>query len=365
MPKTNSTRLGHSTERGFSLIELTVVLLIITLLASVAVRSTNELGFQVRHEQTKERLELIKQAIIGNPNRTINGQPNILGFVADMGRLPTCLRELVENYNCTTAAANPNGTTDTLTKLWAGWRGPYLSLSGNPADADAFSDGWGNVSANGNYGWHFDNSGAPNLILHSLGKNQQSGAGDTGYDEDYPASQPTLTTVDWRVDVSSITANVQAGPLVLTTTGTCSDTNHTTKTNCADNGKIWTESTTDPITQDLCLNLYYRTAGGINRIESAPASIAEDGRTHSLSFNDMGGCSDLSYKSKVACEANGKIWAAPLAVPIGQAAIDIRKSDGDCDPSDTANNPLYPATQNGPIPIVISPKKPLLTILTW
>ena len=82
----------HNSERGFSLVELTVVLLLITLLASVAVRETAELGFQTRYEQTRERLDMIRQAILGNPRQIINGQQAVSGFVADMGRLPISVR---------------------------------------------------------------------------------------------------------------------------------------------------------------------------------------------------------------------------------------------------------------------------------
>ena len=155
--------------RGFTLVEMTVVLLLITLLASVAVRETAELGFQTRYEQTKDRLEMIKQAILGNPRQIINGQQAISGFVADMGRLPNTLRELIEDYDCDGPLVDGNSDTnlnndggcpwilDTTynSGLGSGWRGPYLTISGNPSDNDALSDGWGATATNGNFGWNF------------------------------------------------------------------------------------------------------------------------------------------------------------------------------------------------------------------
>ncbi len=56
-----------------TLIELTVVLLILTTLATVALRSTTNLVEQARWEQTKKRYEEIKKAIIGDPNLIIVG----------------------------------------------------------------------------------------------------------------------------------------------------------------------------------------------------------------------------------------------------------------------------------------------------
>ena len=85
---------GHQ-HQGFSLIELVVVLLIITVLSTIAIRSTVDIGYSARYEQTKERLNSIRQSIVGNPKRSINGQPDISGFVADMGRLPINVRELI------------------------------------------------------------------------------------------------------------------------------------------------------------------------------------------------------------------------------------------------------------------------------
>lgn len=187
--------LNRSSETGFTLVEMTVVLLLITLLASVAMRETAELGFQTRYEQTRERLDMIKQAILGNPKQIINGQQAVSGFVADMGRLPDNLRDLLQMGFCVTAGAtnpplpaqiviaakNPNACTGTNEWRWTnypctdgvsgfaactgghvwlakqvdvtlntglnfGWNGSYLSVSGNPTDSDVLTDGWGRLA---------------------------------------------------------------------------------------------------------------------------------------------------------------------------------------------------------------------------
>jgi len=158
---------------GFTLIELLMVILIIAATTKIIAVSMQEFGYTSRYEQTQSRLDSISQAIIGTPERTINGQPDISGFVADVGRLPESVRELIQrrgdcdndafDYNQTACTGNGDTWTDVWTDIPAsftndqtglvfGWNGPYLKVSYNPNNTDTFTDGWGNESAN-NYGW--------------------------------------------------------------------------------------------------------------------------------------------------------------------------------------------------------------------
>lgn len=186
-------------ETGFTLIEMLMVILIIAATTKIIAVSFEDIGFSARYEQTISRLDTLRQAIVGNPKRTINGQPDISGFVADMGRLPDNVRELVQSFVCINTASNtvlsdtpnqcidanelpiylntpcsdnlqtnqvacealsaPNNTwvgkqVDTLSNsgLSFGWNGPYLQVSDNPNNTDTFTDGWGNESVN-DYGW--------------------------------------------------------------------------------------------------------------------------------------------------------------------------------------------------------------------
>ncbi len=312
--------------QGFSLVELTVVLLLITLIASVAVRETSELGFQVRYDQTKDRLEMIKQAILGNPRQIINGQQAISGFVADMGRLPYTLRELLEDYDCDGPDVDGNGDTNFTNDgpcPWAlettynsglgiGWRGPYLSVSGNATDLDAFTDGWGRTSNDGNYGWRvFDwDSTSPtlpstntiNLIIQSLGKDQQSDTSmpvsdPNSYDNDYPPNmyeytaatgsyypQPLIRQQDWKIDISggisvSFVKLNRALPISL-----CTDSTKTTKATC------------------LVPETWYggcSLAGYYNKSSCEAATP-----TAGIWVN----CSDATSTTKTICETAGKVW---------------------------------------------------------
>lgn len=186
-------------QTGFTLVEMLMVILIIAATTKIVAVSMEDFGFAARYEHTISRLDTIRQAIIGNPKRTVNGQPDISGFVADMGRLPDNVRELFQSFVCINTSSNavlpdtpaqcidanevptylttpcsdntqttqaacealsaPNNTWVGLqldvvnnSGLAFGWNGPYLSVSDNPNNTDTFTDGWGNESAN-NYGW--------------------------------------------------------------------------------------------------------------------------------------------------------------------------------------------------------------------
>jgi len=199
-------RVYSNKTQGFTLVELLVVMLVLVALSSITLDFTKDFAFQGRYEVTKDRYDKIKRAIIGRPDVLINGQPDISGFVADMGRLPRNIQELlVQNYcmpNYTISQNNPGtgiipsvhathkawceaspntagdweeqsddanctGSDTTLktqalceaaSEVWSGWKGPYFTTQKPDYKANAFSDGWGNEASSvtdHNYGWTF------------------------------------------------------------------------------------------------------------------------------------------------------------------------------------------------------------------
>lgn len=362
----------YASNKGFSLVELTVVLLIITLLASVAVRETSELAFQTRYEQTRERLDMIKQAILGNPRQIINGQQAVSGFVADMGRLPVSLRELTQrsgdcdndlgDVNQTECAAvagtwdstawnsNPVVRVDS-TGLRYGWNGPYLSISGNPADVDAITDGWGRTSTDWNYGWYFldwntlnpPTFATRNLIIQSLGKDQQTDtslpAGSTSYDTDYPVNlytagpgvfypEPVVRQQDWLVDISNgISVNFIKTSRALPISS-CSDPSKLTKATCVApatwsglcdkagfyNADSCTAATgnwgycSDGVhtTQATCASpsIWAYCSDGVSTTQALCTASTPFGIWMPKGF----GCSDQTYATKDICETNSSTW---------------------------------------------------------
>ena len=148
---------------GFTLIELVVVLVILSLLAHLAVREMGKVQFARMHRQAERQLEEIRDAVWH-----LQPGDDPAGFLVDMGRLPQAV-----------AATNETGrTVATLAELWrrpaevaefslrpasmanlkvpesvrsvlsdesvvvpCGWRGPYLRL---PFGRDRLLDPWGN-----------------------------------------------------------------------------------------------------------------------------------------------------------------------------------------------------------------------------
>ncbi|WP_421867237.1 prepilin-type N-terminal cleavage/methylation domain-containing protein [Motiliproteus sp.] len=185
-------------QQGFTLLELIVVVGVLGLITAMAtdfmVNQTN----QQRFDTTKLRLEQIRYAIIGDSSRSLNGQPAFSGYIADTGRVPSQLRQLVSNdAYCT--------SDDSLTEAvcgadWFGgasnWKGPYLPISnGN----DYLLDGWGNGSSDRyNFGWSYSGSAGSDITITSLGMDGSNGSSSTNaVDQSYEADQ-SLTILAWQ-----------------------------------------------------------------------------------------------------------------------------------------------------------------------
>jgi hypothetical protein len=140
---------------GFTLLEMLLVIFLMALVASTGLMLTEGVEEQSKYDETKRRMEMIRKAIVGDPTRTVNGSPEISGFVADMGRLPGCLAELIEITPdpdnpekflspCDGATEIPVSSLDSNSGLRAGWRGPYISALSDHDGIRRFRDGYGN-----------------------------------------------------------------------------------------------------------------------------------------------------------------------------------------------------------------------------
>lgn len=245
----HSTLLTHSSLlrcHGFTLVELLLVISLLGSLALVATVFVDNANQQLGFDQTKSRMEQIRRAIIGDTSRTLNGQPDLSGFIVDIGRLPNCLRELIDG-KCADGDPEPNAWTplgfvappSIVGELYGGWRGPYLEAMAESTGIRAFRDGWGNqgqvnAPANSDYdskqfGWKFqfkdasdadtsDPVSAVGLFLQSLGSDLAVGTTDVEnpYHADYPVTGNLVATADWEVDIRSLVFQLQINGTVAT-----------------------------------------------------------------------------------------------------------------------------------------------------
>ncbi|MEW6049766.1 MAG: prepilin-type N-terminal cleavage/methylation domain-containing protein [Candidatus Zixiibacteriota bacterium] len=128
---TGLTQTRHELDRGgFTLIELIIIIVVLGILATVAIPKFSNMSTSAKVTATKEELNTLKRALVGNPSVVAGGTYVDRGFEGDVGYLPSQLADLVAKPD-SIAAYNP------LTRL--GWNGPYVDGS----NGDYLTDAWG------------------------------------------------------------------------------------------------------------------------------------------------------------------------------------------------------------------------------
>jgi len=118
--------------KGVTIIELLVVIFIIGVFVAFFVPNTlNRASNNAKATTTKQKLNQLKQAIVGNPELISGGEYVDLGFKGNVGRLPKNLMELVIKP-VDADSWNP------FTKH--GWNGPYIRDDGRQS---FMFDAWG------------------------------------------------------------------------------------------------------------------------------------------------------------------------------------------------------------------------------
>lgn len=115
-----------SIARGFTLVEIVLVIIITAILVTVALRGTRSVSHAARVEETKQELRTLAWAVAGNPDLVENGVPTDFGYVGDVGSMPTSLNAL---------HSNPGG--------YSTWHGPYVRNRSAQDGADYRTDAWG------------------------------------------------------------------------------------------------------------------------------------------------------------------------------------------------------------------------------
>jgi prepilin-type N-terminal cleavage/methylation domain-containing protein len=111
-------------QAGFTLIEMVVVIVIMGILASVAIKQVVTSVDTAKYDQTEQELDQLAFAIRGNPSAYGQGTRTDFGYVGDVGAFPPNLDALVQN---------PGG--------YSTWKGPYIDRG--IGSTDFKTDGWG------------------------------------------------------------------------------------------------------------------------------------------------------------------------------------------------------------------------------
>ena len=209
---------GASHLRGLTLLELVLVVLILSTLALLTASTVDSADEQLRFEDTRTRLELVRRGVVGRPEASAGGQPVVSGFAVDVGRLPRSLEELLEPVGL------PEWSFDELAGQWGGWRGPYVAGLLERDGLLSFRDGWGrpvDPLAPELHGWmRFEaRPGLGTLEMQSYGSDGR--AGGDGYAADYPPAGAELivSATDHLVNVKSLAVTVlfhNGGPAAVT-----------------------------------------------------------------------------------------------------------------------------------------------------
>lgn len=124
---TNS-KFKFQISKGVTLLELLIVLMIIGLLVTAAVRTWDVSLQRSRFNSTLKELEQLSYAIAGNPELISSGKRSDFGYVGDNGVLPPTLRDLYENVS-----------------NYATWRGPYIKPAFQESPMSFMIDAWGDT----------------------------------------------------------------------------------------------------------------------------------------------------------------------------------------------------------------------------
>ncbi len=106
--------------------ELLVVLLIIGILSTVALRTIDATRDRSLFDKTTAEMNKLVQAMVGNPDLAYDGRRVDFGYYGDMEKLPPALRDLLYNTDGSPA-----------------WRGPYVKIMTAGDTVSYLYDEWG------------------------------------------------------------------------------------------------------------------------------------------------------------------------------------------------------------------------------
>ena len=118
----------NSKNSGYTLIEIMIVIIIIGIITSIALKSLDSTNDIARVEETRKELDRLAEAVAGRTDLVSGGDRIDYGYVGDIGAMPPDLDALLQN---------PGGFTT--------WKGPYIrtDFSSDGGSEEIKKDAWG------------------------------------------------------------------------------------------------------------------------------------------------------------------------------------------------------------------------------
>ncbi len=123
-------------QKGFTLIGIVFLLFLLAIALGALALFQLQVVTAERESVTKDKMERLKMAIVGNPTIITSDVRVSFGYLGGMGGVPANLQDLWIK------GSQPSYTYETTLKIGAGWTGPYLDI-GTSINNFKF-DEWGN-----------------------------------------------------------------------------------------------------------------------------------------------------------------------------------------------------------------------------
>jgi len=137
---------GFGYTQGFTLVELLVVISVLgILLAFLVPTMISRVATNARRTVTQQEMNVLREAIMGNPDLRVGGEIAGYGFKQDVGRLPRDLVELATRNPFEGMYAPRMYVGKETLPAWdpyikRGWNGPYIREDGQMG---YLYDAWG------------------------------------------------------------------------------------------------------------------------------------------------------------------------------------------------------------------------------
>ena len=118
-------KFRHSSQPGMTLMEIIIVVIILGILAGISMRSIQRIDSNARFNETIDEMNILAEAIVGNPSVIQNDIRIDFGYVGDTGVMPPTIEDLFSNVS------SVSGWEGSPTSR--GPRSPSLALLGEPS----------------------------------------------------------------------------------------------------------------------------------------------------------------------------------------------------------------------------------------